>query len=190
MAIIVGTDGSDGARAAVNEAARLAGALGERVVVVSAYAATSNLMAISPDAIAYAGDGRELADEALRLAEADLEASGVQFDMRAVNGSPADAYGLVVVVHVDVAVELALALEQLGLGRRVLVGERVQDLADARAGGLDLLLAAHGRAQHGGDLHSGHRAGQASQPRRRTPRSRGTRPSARRRCPPRRSSRS
>src|SRR5690242_19743125 len=88
--IVVGTDGSDGARAAVLEAARLAGALNERVVVVSAYG-TSAMATLSPDTMAYAADGRDSAEQALRVAEEDLSATGVEFDMRAVCGSAAEA---------------------------------------------------------------------------------------------------
>jgi nucleotide-binding universal stress UspA family protein len=89
-AIVVGTDGSTGARAAVLEAARLARALEHRVVVVSAYG-QGGLTALSPDAMVHAGDGREAAEAALRLARSDLDPTGVEFDVRAVCGSPADA---------------------------------------------------------------------------------------------------
>ena len=88
--IVVGTDGSTGARAAVLEAAKLAQALEQRIVVVSAYG-QSAMAAMSPDAMVHAGDGRESAEEALRLAESDLEPTGVEFDVRAVCGAPADA---------------------------------------------------------------------------------------------------
>jgi nucleotide-binding universal stress UspA family protein len=89
-AIVVGTDGSDGARAAVLEAARLARGMHERVVVVSAYGAAA-MTALSPDAMVHAPDGREAAEEALRLAEADLDSSGVDYDVRAVCGGAADS---------------------------------------------------------------------------------------------------
>ena len=89
-AIVVGTDGSDGARAAVLEAARLAKGLHQRMVVVSAYGVqTMNSMA--PDALVHAGDGREAAEEALRLAAADLADAGVEYATRVVCGSPAQA---------------------------------------------------------------------------------------------------
>jgi nucleotide-binding universal stress UspA family protein len=90
-AIVVGTDGSDGARAAVHEAGRLAGALGEKVIVVSAYAPSTHVASLVPDALVYAGDGRTAAEEALRLATAELQAAGVECDTRAVHGSPAEA---------------------------------------------------------------------------------------------------
>ena len=88
--IVVGTDGSSGARAAVLEAARLAGALNQRMVVVSAYG-THAMASVSPEAVAHAGDGKDAAEEALKLAEADLASSGVEFDLRAVCAGPADA---------------------------------------------------------------------------------------------------
>jgi nucleotide-binding universal stress UspA family protein len=90
-AIVVGTDGSAGARAAVREAARLAKGMQQRVVVVSAYG-PSTMAAMAPDAVAFAPDeGRAAADEALRLAQDDLHASGVEFAMRAVCGSAAES---------------------------------------------------------------------------------------------------
>src|SRR4051794_30962726 len=58
-----------------------------------------------------------------------------------------DAHVLVVQVHVDVAVQRAVRGEQLALGRRVARGQVAQHLADARAGRVDLLLAAHGGTQ-------------------------------------------
>src|SRR3954469_3930468 len=88
--IVVGTDGSSGARAAVLEAAKLAGALHQRVVVVSAYG-MSSMAAVSPEAVAYAGDGKEAAEEALKPAGADLTGAGVEFEVRAVCAGPADA---------------------------------------------------------------------------------------------------
>jgi len=66
------------------------------------------------------------------------------------------AHVLVVEVDVDVAVELALTREELGLGVGVLLGERGEHGADVLAGGLHLLLTAHGGAQHGWDLHGCH----------------------------------
>ena len=89
---------------------------------------------------------------------------------------------LVVEVDVDVAVEVAVVAEELLARRRVRVGERVEDLADGRAVGGDLALAADGRAQDGWDADRGHGGGPAlARRRRRTPRSPGRRPSPRRR---------
>src|SRR4051812_40278451 len=92
MSIVVGTDGSDGARAAVLEAGRLARSLGERVVVVSAYGASGSMVAMAPEAaVLAASDGKADADGALRIAEADLKATGIECEFRAVQGAPADA---------------------------------------------------------------------------------------------------
>jgi nucleotide-binding universal stress UspA family protein len=89
--IVVGTDGSAGARAAVREAARLARGMQQRVVVVSAYG-PSTMAAMAPDVSAYAADeGRDAAEQALRIAEDDLNASGVECEMRAVCGGAADS---------------------------------------------------------------------------------------------------
>src|SRR3954468_6703844 len=63
---------------------------------------------------------------------------------------------LVVEIDVDVAVELALAREELALGRRVLLGEGAKHLADVAARRLDLLLAAHGGAEDRRDLDVRH----------------------------------
>src|SRR4051812_20942321 len=51
-----------------------------------------------------------------------------------------DADVLVVEVDVDVAVELAAVAEDLGLGLRMLVGQRAEDLPDGGPAGRDLLL--------------------------------------------------
>jgi nucleotide-binding universal stress UspA family protein len=87
--IVVGTDGSAGARAAVGQAGRLASALGARVVVVSAY--SNGASALAPEAMAYTGDQRDAAEEILKLAESELKAAGVECDVRAVCGSAAEA---------------------------------------------------------------------------------------------------
>ena len=92
--IIVGTDGSDGAQAAVAEAGRLASALGQRVVVVSAYPpANVTAAGMMPGAAAVSADGHaQTAAEAVLQSAADrLRQDGVECDTRAVCGSPADA---------------------------------------------------------------------------------------------------
>jgi hypothetical protein len=66
---------------------------------------------------------------------------------------------LVVQVDVDVAVELALRVEELGRGIGVRLREGAQDLADVRARGLDLGGAAGFRAQDWGDANGRHRVG-------------------------------
>ena len=90
--IIVGTDGSAGAQAAVNEAGRLARALGQKVVLVSAYtAATVNpgAAAMMPTTPFVSSDGRNDAEALLAEAADRLRANGVTCDTRAVCGSPA-----------------------------------------------------------------------------------------------------
>src|SRR3954451_15928256 len=94
-----------------------------------------------------------------------------------------DADVLVVEVHVDVAVEVAGLAEDLLLRGGVLGGQRVEDLADGRTVGRDLLLAARRGPEDRRDLHGCHRSSEATQRRRRTPRSPGRRPSPRRRSP-------
>src|SRR3954452_22855014 len=73
-----------------------------------------------------------------------------------------DAHVLVVEIDVHVAVERPVRAEQLGLRRGMLLGELVEQRADVRAGGLHLLLAAHGGAQHGRDLDRGHSRSETS----------------------------
>jgi nucleotide-binding universal stress UspA family protein len=88
--IVVGTDGSDGAQAAVIKAGRLAAATGGRVVVVAAYGAPA-AAAMSPEVVALSSDGQERATAALRHAAGQLEAAGVPHEVRAVCGGPAQA---------------------------------------------------------------------------------------------------
>ena len=84
--LIVGYDGTDGARAALAEALRLAGALGAEVVVVFVYhvgllgGETSDLL----DTVRERGDA--LAAEALELARA----ANVQARAELVNERPAE----------------------------------------------------------------------------------------------------
>src|SRR3954451_17033004 len=91
--IIVGTDGSDGAKAAVAEAGRLASALGSKVIVVSAYQPLSSwaAAAMAQAAMTEPAEGQLDADTALRSAAERLRADGVECDVRAVCGSPAEA---------------------------------------------------------------------------------------------------
>src|SRR3954454_5605059 len=115
--IVVGTDGSSGARAAVLEAAKLAGALKQRVVVVSAYGMNA-AAAVSPEAVAHVGDGREAAEEALKLAQADLAGAGVEFDVRAVCAGPADA--IVAVAKLEDADTIVVGSRGMRGARRLL----------------------------------------------------------------------
>lgn len=82
--IVVGTDGSPTADAAVIEAGRLAAAYRTHVTVVCAYGPRG------PAALAVR-DGAEQARRALALAAQRLEAAGVPHDERAVPGGAADA---------------------------------------------------------------------------------------------------
>src|ERR1700742_345046 len=91
------------------------------------------------------------------------------------------AHVLVVEGDVDGAVQLAVLREELALRLRVLARERAQDLADARAVGLDLLRAADGAAQDRWDLDRAHAGREATRPPSRRLRSPGRRPSPRRR---------
>src|SRR3954469_12868900 len=109
--IIVGTDGSDGAQAAVAEAGRLASAYGRRVVLVSAYpGATVTAAAMMPHApVLPTDDARIDAEKVLSDAAERLRAQGIACDTRAVCGSAAEAL-------IDVA-----ALEQAAT---IVVGSR------------------------------------------------------------------
>jgi nucleotide-binding universal stress UspA family protein len=118
-AIVVGTDGSEGARAAVMEAARLAKGMQQRMVVVSAYG-PSAMATMSPEAAAAyaADDGRGAAEEALRTAEQDLRASGVECEMRAVCGNAADS--LVDVAKLEQAATIVVGSRGMRGPRRLL----------------------------------------------------------------------
>lgn len=89
-AIVVGTDGSPSAQAAVVHAGRLAAAYGSHVHVVAAYGPPA-VTSMTPEAVAHGGDGRERAAAALESARRALEAAGVAHDERAVPGGAADA---------------------------------------------------------------------------------------------------
>jgi nucleotide-binding universal stress UspA family protein len=91
--IVVGTDGSDTAKLAVREAIELAAAAGAKLHIVSAYAPVA--------AKVQSGGGREaadwnvgpdvLVDGVLSAAQAEAAGLGVQADIRALRGDPADA---------------------------------------------------------------------------------------------------
>ena len=119
--IIVGTDGSAGAQAAVNEAGRLATALGQKVVLVSAYSAPSfnaSAAAMMPSAAVVSTDGRNDAEAVLEEAADRLRANGVTCDTRAVCGSPADA--LVDVAALEHASAIVVGSRGMRGARRVL----------------------------------------------------------------------
>jgi nucleotide-binding universal stress UspA family protein len=92
--IVVGTDGSDTARRAVAEAARLAQALGSQIHLVSAYEPLRGVrIAGAPEAAAkvwaVAPDAEVLA--VVEEAAARLRISGVEVKSHMVTGDPADA---------------------------------------------------------------------------------------------------
>jgi nucleotide-binding universal stress UspA family protein len=120
--IIVGTDGSAGAQAAVDEASRLAAALGHRVVLVTAYAgAHINMSAATagmPGVPIPTADGRGDAEAVLEQAADRLRAQGVPCDTRAVCGSPAEA--LVDVAALEHATAIVVGSRGMRGPRRVL----------------------------------------------------------------------
>lgn len=91
--IVVGTDGSDTARRAVEEAARLADAVGGQLHVVSAFEPAGGRIAGAPEgaakvwAIAPDSEVEALVGEAL----ASVRESGVEAHSHTVKGDPADA---------------------------------------------------------------------------------------------------
>jgi nucleotide-binding universal stress UspA family protein len=115
--IVVGTDGSDGAKAAVIKAGRLAAATGGRVVVVSAYGAP-NVATFSPEVAALAADGQERATAALKQAADDLAAAGVPHETRAVCGGPAQA--LCDVAEIEAAGTIVVGSRGMRGARRLL----------------------------------------------------------------------
>jgi nucleotide-binding universal stress UspA family protein len=87
--IVVGTDGSPTALAAVDEAARLAGSRGDTIHLVSAYSPPAGA-ALAPEVLAHV-DGKDHAARALEDACARLRAHGVPHETYAVRGPAADA---------------------------------------------------------------------------------------------------
>ncbi len=95
--IVVGTDGSDTATKAVQEAADLAAAVGAELNIVSAYVPVSNQRLRSearqaPDDVQWQVTPREDVDEMLSSAKEAVEKAGVkQINTHAREGDPADA---------------------------------------------------------------------------------------------------
>jgi nucleotide-binding universal stress UspA family protein len=88
--IVVGTDGSPNAEAAVRRAAKLAKSEGDRVHIVAAYSDRSSFSeAISSSAKRDPVDLREVAESVLARAEAELEAQGIEVVTHARAGEPA-----------------------------------------------------------------------------------------------------
>jgi nucleotide-binding universal stress UspA family protein len=88
--IVVGTDGSPNAEAAVRRAAKLAKSEGDRVHLVAAYSDRSSFSeAISSSAKREPVDLRGVAESVLARAEAELEAQGIEVVTHARAGEPA-----------------------------------------------------------------------------------------------------
>lgn len=89
--IVIGTDGSPSAEAAVRRGAEVARGSGARVHLVTAYPdIPSYRETIRSSAKAEAIDLREVADGVLARAARELEAEGVEVEMHAREGDPAD----------------------------------------------------------------------------------------------------
>ncbi|HEX3434429.1 MAG TPA: universal stress protein [Solirubrobacteraceae bacterium] len=94
--IVVGTDGSDTATQAVRQAVDLAGAVGAKLELVSAYAPVSGQRLReerreAPEDLQWAINPREDVDQTLEAAAAVAREAGVQVDLYPRQGDPADA---------------------------------------------------------------------------------------------------
>jgi nucleotide-binding universal stress UspA family protein len=94
--IVVGTDGSDTAKEAVRQAAELAGKLGAKVHLVSAYEPVSEGRLRQerrdvPDDMQWMVNPREDVDNTLSAAAEQLKEDGVDVETYAREGDPADA---------------------------------------------------------------------------------------------------
>ena len=116
--IIVGTDGSPSAMAAVEKAGALATLSGARVTVVSAYKSSQAVAAGMVPHVAPVPDARPAAEEALRRAADRLQANGVTCDTRAVAGSAVDA--LIDVAGIENAETIVVGSRGMQGVRRVL----------------------------------------------------------------------
>jgi nucleotide-binding universal stress UspA family protein len=93
--IVVGTDGSDTARQAVRQAIELARAVGARIELVSAYEPVSDARlreAIHvPEDLQWMINPREDVQATLEQAAGEIRAAGVEVEVFARQGDPADA---------------------------------------------------------------------------------------------------
>jgi nucleotide-binding universal stress UspA family protein len=93
--IVVGIDGSDTAREAVRQATVLASSVGARIALVSAYEPVSDARlreAISvPQDLHWIINPREDVEATLEQAAAEVRAAGVEVEVFARQGDPADA---------------------------------------------------------------------------------------------------
>lgn len=95
-AIVVGTDGSDTATKAVVQAVELAGAVGAKLMLVSAYQPVptqrlSEERRQTPEDLQWAINPREDVDATLSAAAAIATAAGVDAEVHPRQGDPADA---------------------------------------------------------------------------------------------------
>ena len=118
-AIVVGTDGSPGAEAAVRKVIELAGGSGATVHLVCAYPAPSTLERLGVTARQDATDLRGVAYDVLARDERRLGEAGFAVEKYAVEGDPAHAI-------IDVASEKGAELIAVGArgttGRRFMLG--------------------------------------------------------------------
>jgi nucleotide-binding universal stress UspA family protein len=95
--IVVGTDGSDTATQAVRQATELAGAVGARIVLVSAYEPVSDARLREesiqrvPQDLQWMINPRADVQATLEAAAAEVRAAGVEVEVFARQGDPADA---------------------------------------------------------------------------------------------------
>jgi nucleotide-binding universal stress UspA family protein len=94
--IVVGTDGSDTATQAVRQAVDLAGAVGAKLELVSAYAPVSGQRLReerreTPEDLQWAINPREDVNQTLEAAAAVAREAGVEVDLYPRQGDPADA---------------------------------------------------------------------------------------------------
>ena len=93
--IVVGTDGSDTATQAVREAIELARSVGARIELVSAYEPVSDARLreeiVVPEDLHWIINPREDVVATLEAAAAEVRAAGVEVEVFARQGDPADA---------------------------------------------------------------------------------------------------
>jgi nucleotide-binding universal stress UspA family protein len=94
--IVVGTDGSDTAAQAVRQAIELARAVGARIELVSAYEPVSDARLreesiVVPEDLHWIVNPREDVEATLEAAAREVRAAGVEVEVFACQGDPADA---------------------------------------------------------------------------------------------------
>jgi nucleotide-binding universal stress UspA family protein len=85
--VIVGYDGSDGARAALDTAAELSAALGDRVVIAFAF----HIQKLGGEVLDYAKAVQERAQEAVDHGVHQAQAKGIDVDSVVIERQPAEA---------------------------------------------------------------------------------------------------